>query len=62
MAACEHQVSIMERLRAESKAALEEMRATVSVYGEVVEAISEEMKATQYRGQSRKDRGHSGIL
>jgi hypothetical protein len=29
----------MERLRAESKAALEEVRATVSVYGEVVEAI-----------------------
>jgi hypothetical protein len=32
-------VAIVERLRAESKAALEEMRATVSAYGEVIEAI-----------------------
>jgi hypothetical protein len=39
MMACKRQVAIMERLRGENEAALEEVRATVSTCQEAVEGI-----------------------
>jgi hypothetical protein len=47
MAAFKHLVTIMERLRAENMAVLEETWPTVSTGQEATEAIQEKMKACQ---------------